>query len=257
MKQRDKLILQVPTITQAASYLLQRGVVAVTLGDIHIGAATNRAKRAWALLQSIDRGNPNLRVILQGDTFHSSHLGTLDKGDRRLVQHLRMLCEQGRLVNVVGNHDHHLWSILADLGAQFDPQDHYVYELGDSRILVRHGDVYENITKNFPKTVYVGDMAYGVLRSMDGKKMRVSSAIKKASKILTKVRIQVRDGACAEARALGCNKVVCGHTHIAEIVEDESVNPSVWYYNAGHSLDEIGIVGYLPSGELILVRVDP
>jgi UDP-2,3-diacylglucosamine pyrophosphatase LpxH len=143
---------------------------------------------------------------------------------------------------IAGNHDEFLRMFLpsSNLG-HLEILDEAIHETVDGRkLLVIHGDIFDQITLKAKWLYYLGDNAYSLamwinlvynnMRRKLGKPYWSLSAVlkqnvKKAVNFINSFEHYI----ALHTKELGCCGVVCGHIHSATIKKFENID----YYNCG------------------------
>lgn len=207
----------------------------VFLSDVHLGSRDCRADLLLEFLASIDTEH----LYLVGDLVD---LWALRRGfhwpetHTAVVRTLRAMAAAGtRITYVPGNHDAELRELCGFGIENFCIERNVVHETGDGRrILVLHGDEFDDLVKATPWLAWLGNTAYvltlavnhhfnaarrlfrypywslaGYLKQRVGKAEAYISSFERA--------------AAAEARRRGLDGVVCGHIHRAALREIDGV----------------------------------
>jgi len=132
------------------------------------------------------------------------------------------------------------------------------------RVLVIHGDKcdtfvmrYEWVcrltTKLYHYMTLVDEIAGAVLARLRLRSLGLGTSVKQKAKIMTIHLADVENRVIEEARAAGCDAVVCGHIHRP----GRSEKDGVLYLNAGDWVENCTAVIEHPDGELELVTWSP
>lgn len=185
----------------------------VIVSDVHLGSPNCQAGRLRDLLERIlSRSIETSRLILNGDVFDSIDFRRLDKDHWKILSLIRRIAEVIEVVWIAGNHDGPAEVISHMLGVTVWRE--YVFVSGGKKFLCLHGDVFDSFIQNRPMLTWVADQVYRMLISID-RTHDLARWAKSGSKTFLRNVALVRDGAIARARELGCEAVVCGHTHVA------------------------------------------
>lgn len=205
---------------------------AVCISDIHLGTAECQAEKLDAFLHSITCDE----LYLVGDIIDvwamSRGKPQFPQAHVNVIRRFLSMARKGTKVKyVIGNHDEFFRGYLDTLqGVDFgniEFADEFIFDEGTSKILVIHGDLYDNIVKYHRWICHIGDVLYSVLlkinryynkwRAWRGKPYWSLSAYLKYQVKHARVFIEAFEGALAKAaREKDCNAVICGHIHYAE-----------------------------------------
>ena len=197
---------------------------AVIISDIHLGSDSCEAHELWEFLEQLPGRTKQL--ILNGDVFDSIDFRRLHKHHWHVLSSLRHISDQLKVVWICGNHDGpaEIISHLLGLGVK----SRYEFLTGNKRVLVLHGNHYDNFIDQHPVLTWVGDTIYWLCQKAD-RTHYVARLAKTCSKHYLRCAEKLRIGAAGEAKKKGCHMVCCGHTHFAEVVEVDQVT----YFNSG------------------------
>ena len=217
---------------------------ALWISDVHLGSPNCKA----SLLTAFLRQNESERLYLVGDIFDGW----------KLKAHFYWTQEQSRVVNAVvakarsgtevyyltGNHDAFMRQFVRGqlrLG-RMRLANEVVHTTADGRrLLVLHGDAFDEVIAAFPRLSHAGDFAYDAL-IWANQRMRGAAAwlglgdrsLSVAAKTRVKDVVQYLSGfdekvlfRCKQENLQG---VVCGHTHHAEV---RSLRGGITSYNCG------------------------
>ena len=203
---------------------------AIIISDIHLGCENCQARRLCRLLEDllhkISAGlAPVRRLIINGDVFDSIDFRRLKKTHWKVLSLLRHLSDKIEVVWTCGNHDGPAEIISHLLGVQV--RDEYVFESGGRRMLVIHGHIFDDFIDHHPVLTWVGDQIYNLLQRVD-RRHYVARLAKARSKVFLHCLDKVQIKSLAYAAKLGCQAVICGHTHHAAAVAGP-----IAYFNSG------------------------
>ena len=233
----------------------KRSVDVVVISDVHLGTYGCQAKKLAAYLKSI---TPSI-LILNGDIidawqfskryFPASHMNVL----KEIINHI----SNGiRVFYITGNHDETLRRYSALNAGNLVLTDKLVLEIDNKMTWIFHGDVFDNTTKGWAKTLAkLGSSGYGALillnRSINtvlkffGKE-RVSLS-KRVMEGVNKAVAKVNDFETTAAEIAIEKKydyVICGHIHKPQKRIISNNNGSVTYLNSGDWVEHCTALEY-------------
>ena len=232
------------------------------LSDIHLGT---RACQADHLIEFL-REHPSEQTYLIGDIidFWAMHRGICwMPAHNTVVQKLLRRARHGeRIVFIPGNHD----EVLRDYpgvsfgGIEVHPEA--IHETADGRrLLLIHGDIFDQVTRHHRWVAVLGDVAYNWLVRLNlwlswaRRKMGRSGYWLLAGYAKRKVKTALNfifdfeDSAVRHARERGLDGIVCGHIHWAAIKEIDGL----LYINCGDWVDSCTAIVEHFDGRLELV----
>ena len=213
----------------------------IFLSDIHLGTRGCQAERLLSFLEAHTCDN----LYLVGDIIDSWRLRTKlywpQSHTNVMRQFLTMVKHGTRLTYVTGNHDEFLrgYSDMTLGGiAVVDRAEHETS--GGERLLVAHGDQFDIITRYHRWIAFLGDLGYTVLLKLNRhlNELRrkcgygywsLSAWIKHRVKKAVSYVSDYEQAVGYECKRQGCDGVICGHIHRAEIREFNGVR----YMNCG------------------------
>lgn len=233
----------------------KRPVDVVVISDVHLGTYGCQAKKLAAYLKSI---TPSI-LILNGDIFDAwqfskryfpaSHMNVL----KEIINHI----SNGiRVFYITGNHDETLRRYSALNAGNLVLTDKLVLEIDNKMTWIFHGDVFDNTTKGWAKTLAkLGSSGYGALillnRSINAVlkffgKERVSlskSVMEGVNKAVTKIN-DFETTAAEIAIEKHYDYVICGHIHKPQKRVISNENGSVTYLNSGDWVEHCTALEY-------------
>ncbi|MEX2566757.1 MAG: UDP-2,3-diacylglucosamine diphosphatase [Cyclobacteriaceae bacterium] len=233
----------------------------IVISDVHLGTKGSKAKEVMRFLKQYRCEN----LILNGDIIDGWQLkktGSWKRKHTRVFNRILKMIDgdKTRVYYLRGNHDDFLDQILPlEIGNLSILKD-MIYESKGKRFFVAHGDVFDSVTTNFRWIAYLGDMGYTFLLWLNAKvnhyrrrkglpyyslsqfiKSKVKSAISYIDdyeKELSKI-----------ARSKGCDGIICGHIHKAEIREIDGI----YYYNSGDWVETLSALAEDHQGNWQLI----
>lgn len=195
----------------------------IIISDIHLGSAVCQSRQIRKFLSEVELGTVATReIVLNGDLFDSWDFRKLKGSQWKVLSQLRRLSKERHVVWINGNHDGPAEIISHLLGLDF--VDEYEISSGGRKILVVHGDRFDNFIVRHPFLTKLADWVYRLIQRMDGS-FRLARMAKRNSKTFLRCSEQVRERALEYCSLHGFDLVCCGHTHLAEA--------SGKYYNSG------------------------
>lgn len=202
---------------------------AIVISDLHLGSDVCQAKQLVRFLDQIkDDFLTTRELIINGDVFDSWDFRRLKKNHWKVLSIVRSLSDRVKIVWITGNHDEpaDAETVAHLIGA--DIVERYIFESGRRRMLIFHGHIFDNFITNHPLITHVVDIFYGLLHKID-KSFRLSKWAKHTSKTFLRCSAKIETEARKYAAKLGCDMVLCGHTHL----ERSSTIDGIAYFNSG------------------------
>jgi UDP-2,3-diacylglucosamine pyrophosphatase LpxH len=201
---------------------------AICISDIHLGSVNCCAKEVCGLLEDIDTGIVETRrLIINGDLFDSIEFRRLKKRHWKVLTELRKLSDKIEVVWVKGNHDIDAHDCVSHLIGTVTCKD-YVFESGDKRVLIVHGDIFDKFITKHPTITWMADWFYHIIQQIDPTR-HVGKFLKRRSKTFLRCTKLVEERAVKMAEHRDCQIVCCGHTHLPVMGLPEAVQ----YCNSG------------------------
>lgn len=232
------------------------------LSDVHLGS---KAAAAEELLDFLRRHDAET-IYLVGDIVDGWRLKRAwhwPQSHNDVVQKLLRKARKGtRIVYVPGNHDEFLRDFPGEHFGGIEVRLDDVHETADGRrFLVMHGDEFDIVVRNARVIAALGDWAYDAAIAVNGvfnlmrrrlgfrywsfsswAKLKVKNAVSFIAAFETTL--------AAEAARRGCDGVICGHIHHAEIAERAGMT----YVNTGDWVESRTAIAEHPDGRLELIR---
>jgi UDP-2,3-diacylglucosamine pyrophosphatase LpxH len=201
------------------------------LSDLHLGAATSRAREATQVLKQ----NVFNRLILLGDIFADLNFARLTKDHWKFLGYIRKLSNPKRKIEVIwveGNHDHGLTDIMSHLvGVRV--YQRYAWQFAGRRHIAIHGHQFDGFQVNNMRLSRVGTELYLKLQKLDFKSKPIARMIDRWNTRWLRMSPKVAEGALHYAKQHDASRIFCGHTHEALHVERDGID----YYNSGGWVD--------------------
>lgn len=201
----------------------------ILISDIHLGSDVCLAEDLCRFLKHLDPEKTE-RLIIVGDIFDSIDLRRLNKNHWKVLSHIRRLADKIHIIWLAGNHDGPAEIVSHFLGVNV--YESYTLKSGDKKFLILHGHKYDKFINARPIFASFCDFLYRCLQKLD-KSHYIARMAKTNSKRYVRCTEEIRTNACQEAFNLGCDGVVCGHTHFAEIVNKKVKTKEIIYCNTG------------------------
>ena len=201
------------------------------LSDLHLGAETSHAREATRVL----RENQFQRLILLGDIFADLNFARLTKEHWKFLGYIRKLSNPKRNIEVVwveGNHDHGLTDIMSHLVGVRVYQD-YAWNYRGLRHIAIHGHQFDGFQVSRLRVSRWGTSLYLALQKLDFRNKPIARLIDRLNTRWLRMSSKVAVGALAYAKHHEAERIFCGHTHEALLVERDGIS----YYNSGGWVD--------------------
>jgi UDP-2,3-diacylglucosamine pyrophosphatase LpxH len=190
---------------------------------------------AWAAANSRE-------LVINGDVFDDLNFKRLTKRHFACLRVIRRNSDRDdfRLIWIRGNHDGPADIISHIVGV--DILDEYVYDNGQVRLLILHGDQFDTFITNYK---VLTDLACGVFYWIQRYAPHNTARwIRRITKRFQRNSQLVQGQAIEYARGKGYRYVTCGHTHLSLTAEVDGVR----YYNTGTWIEPppcpfLGVVG--------------
>jgi len=207
----------------------------VWISDVHLG--TKHCKAA-ALVSFLER-TPCETLYLVGDIVDGWQLEKRfywDRSHGEVVKTILQLARDGtRVVYVLGNHDEALRSFAPMTIDGIEVVRTAEHETADGRrLLVLHGDQFDQVVRNHRWVAHLGDSAYQFALWLNhwlnlGRRLfgfpywSLSSFLKERVKDAVAYVGRFEEAVARMARLRGMDGVVCGHIHKAELRDIDGV----------------------------------
>lgn len=223
---------------------------AIIISDVHLGSNICQARYLQKFLDNLP---PTYQLIINGDLFDSWDFRRLKKSHWKILETLRRISKNTKLVWLKGNHDIDAESVSHLIGAVFSNE--LLINSEKKSYLILHGDIFDKFITSHPILTKIADYFYRVIQYFDAywdTNYYYSSWAKRNSKIFLRCSEQI----CERAKIYGSihhvNGVICGHTHHAMI----NHNGDVYYYNVGSWTEKNCSYLTIKNGECFLEYFD-
>jgi UDP-2,3-diacylglucosamine pyrophosphatase LpxH len=234
---------------------------AIWLSDIHLGSSGCQANYLLDFL----RHNESEYLYLVGDIIDGWQLKKgwyWPQAHNDVVQKVLRKARKGtHVVYIPGNHDEAVrqFTNLA-FGDIHVREEVFHTTLAGKRLWVVHGDLFDGVIQHAKWLAYLGDSAYTVILVLNRWFNRIRSRlgfqywslsqylkhqVKNAVNFISSFERVMTD----EARRRGCDGVVCGHIHKAEIRDMDGL----LYCNDGDWVESLSALVETLEGELRIV----
>jgi len=237
-------------------------VRSIFLSDIHLGT---RACQAEPLLDFL-REYAAEQTFLIGDIvdFWAMSRGIhWSAAQNTVVQKLLRRARHGeRIIYIPGNHDEALRDYGGTVFGDIEVAAEWLHETAAGRrLLLIHGDQFDQVTRHHRWVAVLGDRAYDLLVGLNGlfswlrRKLGIAGYWSLAGYAKRKVKTALNfifdfeHAAIRHARERGLDGVVCGHIHWAAIREIDGLA----YINCGDWVDSCTAIVEHLDGRLELV----
>ncbi len=219
----------------------------IVISDVHLGSKWSKTKEATRFLKN----NSCETLILCGDIIDGWAIlrGKKAKWKRRHTNFIKALlsCSHDtRIIYVRGNHDDFLDRIIPVEFMNISVVRDLVYESGQKRYFVLHGDVFDRVTSRLSWLAHLGDLGYSLLlwankhynsrRVLKGLPYKsIAAGVKKRVKASVSYISDFESHVVEIARRKCCDGVICGHIHHPEVREMDGV----MYLNSGDWVESL------------------
>jgi len=238
-------------------------VRSIFVSDVHLGSRACQAERLLEFLREYSAEN----LYLIGDIvdFWAMSRGIFwSSAQNTVVQKLLRRARHGEhVIFIPGNHDEALREYVdTDFGNIRVVMEHVHMTADGRRLLLVHGDEYDQVTRYHRWVAVLGDVSYDLLvrlntwLSLLRRKLGIAGYWSLAGYAKRKVKTAIgfifdfEDSVIHAARERGLDGVVCGHIHWAKIKE---VNGIV-YANCGDWVDSCTAILEDFDGQLTLLH---
>lgn len=232
------------------------------LSDIHLGT---RACQAHHLLEFLREYHAE-RIYLLGDIVDfwamHRHIHWLPAHNTVVQKLLRRVRHGEQVVFIPGNHDEVLRDYTGNTFGGIEVLPEAVHETADGRrLLLIHGDAFDQVTRYHRWVAVLGDVAYeqlvrlNLLLSWVRRKLGISGYWSLAGYAKRKVKsalnfiFDFEDSAVRHARERGLDGVICGHIHWATIKHIDGL----LYANCGDWVDSCTAIVEHFDGQLEMI----
>ena len=237
-------------------------VRSIFISDIHLGTRACQADRLLEFLREYVADN----VFLVGDIidFWAMRRSVVwTEAQNTFVQKILRRARRGeRVVFIPGNHDEALRDYCGVVFGEIEVVDELVHETAaGKRLLLIHGDQFDEVTRHHRWVAVLGDKAYDLLVSINHRLSWIRRKLgrpgywslagyaKRRVKTALNFIFDFEESAVHHARERGLDGVICGHIHWATIREIDGLS----YINCGDWVDSCTAIVEHFDGRLELV----
>ncbi|MBA4409387.1 MAG: UDP-2,3-diacylglucosamine diphosphatase [Bacteroidota bacterium] len=213
------------------------------ISDVHLATLASKAKHLLKYLKSIQPKT----LVLNGDIIDSWRFSRnfFPKAHLKVIRQLVKMIEKGiQVVYITGNHDDVFRKFNNTRLGNFSIVNQLELTVGNQKVWIFHGDVFDHIIHHSPWLAKFGAAAYGlltginkalnvILRIFGGKDMLLYKSMKdrilKEKKVLTNFELAIANAALSK----NIDLVICGHTHIPVDKTTTTEKGTVRYINCG------------------------
>jgi UDP-2,3-diacylglucosamine pyrophosphatase LpxH len=222
---------------------------AIVVSDIHLGSHVCQSKSLASFFSSIENKEIKTeKLIINGDLFDSWDFRKLNKDHWKILSQIRKISDNNKVIWISGNHDGPADMVSHLIGVDF--VNEYSFTSGGKKILILHGDIFDNFISKYPVLTKIADIIYRWLQIYAG--LQLSNLAKRSSKTFLRCSKEVCDRAKIYCYLKQCDKVICGHTHLATY----DISDSISYYNCGCWTDNPCSYISIKDGETKINYVD-
>ncbi len=238
-------------------------VRSIFLSDIHLGTRGCQADSLLAFLRHYEAEH----LFLLGDIFD---FWAMKRGihwtaaQNTVVQKVLRRARHGEKVMLIpGNHDEALREYVGARFGDIQLVAEHVHETADGRrLLLLHGDEFDQVTRHHRWLALLGDIGYNALVRMNAwlswlrRSLRISGYWSLAGYAKRRVKRAVsficdyEDAVIRTVRERGLDGIVCGHIHSAALREKDGVV----YVNCGDWVDSCTAIVEHLNGALELIE---
>lgn len=238
-------------------------VRSIFLSDIHLGTRGCQAESLLTFLREYEAEH----LFLLGDIIDFWAMNRAihwTPAQNTIVQKVLRRARHGeKVVLVPGNHDEALREFVGTSFGDIEVAAEYVHETADGkRLLLIHGDEFDQVTRHHRWVAILGDIAYDALVRINAwiswvrRTLRISGYWSLAGFAKRRVKSAVsyifdfEDAVIHTVRERGLDGIVCGHIHSATIRTVEGIS----YINCGDWVDSCTAIVEHADGHLELIE---
>ena len=233
------------------------------LSDIHLGTRGCQADSLLTFLREYEADH----LFLLGDIIDFWSMNRSihwTPAQNTVVQKVLRRARHGeKVVLVPGNHDEALREFVGTSFGDIEVVAEHIHETADGkRLLLIHGDEFDQVTRHHRWVAILGDIAYDALVRINAwiswvrRTLRISGYWSLAGFAKRKVKSAVsyifdfEDAVIHTVRERGLDGIVCGHIHSATIRTVDGIS----YINCGDWVDSCTAIVEHPDGRLELIE---
>jgi len=237
-------------------------VRSIFISDVHLGTRACQAERLLDFL----REYPSRHLFLVGDIvdfWSMSRAIHWNTAQNTVVQKVLRRARHGeRVMLIPGNHDEALRDYCESSFGDIHVVKEHVHQTADGRrLLMIHGDDFDQVTRYHRWVAMLGDMAYNALVRINGwlSKLRrlfgiagywsLAGYAKRRVKSALQFIFDFEDSVMRHVRERDLDGVICGHIHWAALKEMDGLV----YANCGDWVDSCTAIVEHENGRLELI----
>ena len=195
----------------------------IFLSDIHLGSRHCKSKKLFKELEDIEAEN----LFLLGDIV-SQNANANDKDILNFIQFIDS--RDWNIVYILGNHEKERNEKIKILDKTYSE---YIYFNGNERIYLSHGDDFHNKDIFNRLLKYILTKVKKKAQKIEDKKSSIDASGIYHKTIKPIARKYLRNSyinyITKEAKKRGCQKAICGHIHLPEMINHKTIT----YLNCG------------------------
>lgn len=194
--------------------------------DVHLGCKDSHPEKLLKVLKKIKAN----KIIIAGDLFDHHNLHRLKKEHWKVLSKLRKLSKKCKIIYLIGNHCFLKAEFMSAL-LGFKCQNSIDLKYNDDKILVVHGDIFDIYFTKYKSITNFLVKAYYILRKITPYAHNLFKMFKKKTNSFVEKSSDTKNNALKYIKLNNYSKVICGHTHIAEISDT--------YINCGSFCEDV------------------
>ena len=199
-------------------------IEALFISDVHLGSKGSNAEGVLALLKQYEPET----LFLVGDIIDGWLLKRKFRWPQSHTNVIRKILSYSKnntkVIYIPGNHDDFLREYGEFEFGNLEVHNEYIW----NNTFITHGDLYDGVVK-LKWLGILGSVGYDMAISIDrtlkslGMKRSLSKFLKNKVKEAVKFITSFEQELIRQAKKHGCNTVICGHIHHAEIKEIDGI----------------------------------
>lgn len=215
---------------------------AIIVSDLHIGSKYFFHQAFEHFLEGVSK---DCELVLNGDIIESPYV-KLQPADQRILDRIKEISYQQRVVWVRGNHDN--GHIPKGFGKLHIKPTHAI----ERRLFIAHGHYFDKVMPRSQAFMKAFTLMHDLRVKLGARPVHVAEYAKKWELFYKVLRKNVMINAVNCAKEDGFEAVTCGHTHYAE---DRIIN-GIRYINTGAWTELPAFYLLATDSELVLKRID-
>lgn len=230
---------------------MPKKIKAIFISDVHLGSRFSKAKELDKFLSKYEPET----LFLIGDIFDGwkfkRNFYWSDDMTFVVRRVLNMVKKFGtKVVYITGNHDEFLRDFPIEEIGSILVCDEYIYEYDNKKILITHGDVFDNLCNKYGFIYHLGDRLYTIAlhfnkftnyirRKIGLKYYPISAILKRKVKGAVNFINNFEFAASKYAKDKGCQEIMVGHIHHPELNKEMD---GVIYHNTGDFVESCSAI---------------